>query len=281
MPFSQDDTDRMRAALHTALASTSLTEWQRTFLSDMQARFDKYGSRTRLSDKQFAKLKQTLAPFENATATVRPQVSSPRQRAPAVKAMPTARPSYSSRPQSPFKVIRKVRRTARDMVWVMAAIFGVLAALGGVFDLNGPSSPERLVSATPTSNPSVYDARDFSITDGDTVQLFGASTGTRLIGFNTPETFEPRCNEELALGRQATGRLRDLVSTASQVELRLVACACAPGTQGTSECNFGRSCGVLTVDGRDVGKVLIAEGLAIRFQCGRTSCPPLPRPWCG
>lgn len=280
MSFSQDDTDRMRAALYTALASTSLTEWQRTFLGDMQARFDKYGSRTRLSDKQFAKLKQTLAPFENAT--VRPQVStSSRPRAPAVKAMPTARPSYSSRPQSPFKVIRKVRRTARDMVWVMAAIFGALVALGGMYDSSGPSSPERLVSAIPTSNPSVYGARDFSITDGDTVQLYDASTGTRLVGFNTPETFEPRCNQELALGRQATGRLRDLVSAASQVELELVACACTRGTQGTSECNFGRSCGVLTVDGRDVGEILTAEGLAVRFQCGRTSCPPLPRPWCG
>lgn len=281
MPFSQDDTDRVRAALHAALASTSLTEWQRTFLGDMQARFDKYGSRTRLSDKQFAKLKQTLAPFENAPSTVRPQVSSPRPKAATVRSMPAPRRSYSQRPQSPLRVIRKVRRTARDMVWVMVAIFGVLAALGGMFDSSGPSSPERMVSATPTSSPSVYGARDFSITDGDTVQLYGAGKGTRLVGFNTPETYEPWCDQELALGRQATGRLRDLVSTASQVELRLVACACAPGTQGTSECNFGRSCGVLTVDGRDVGKILIAEGLAVRFQCGRTSCPPLPRPWCG
>jgi micrococcal nuclease len=281
MPFSQDDTDRMRAALHAALASTSLTEWQRTFLGDMQARFEKYGSRTRLSDKQFAKLKQTLAPFENVTATVRPQVSSPRPRATAIKAMPPARPSYSSRPQSPFKVIRKVRRTTRDMVWVMAVIFGVLAALGGMLDSSGSISPERMVSTTPTSSSSVYDSRDFSVTDGDTVQLFGANTGTRLVGFNTPETYEPRCNQELALGRQATGRLKDLVKAANQVELRLVACACSPGTHGTSECNFGRSCGVLTVDGRDVGDMLIAEGLAVRFQCGRTSCPPLPRPWCG
>ena len=34
-----------------------------------------------------------------------------------------------------------------------------------------------------------------------------------------------------------------------------------------------------TVDGRDVGPILIAEGLAQQFQCGAISCPPR-RPWC-
>ena len=70
-------------------------------------------------------------------------------------------------------------------------------------------------------------------------------------------------------------------SALARPELSLVECACAAGTQGTDRCNFGRSCGVLRVDGRDVGDILIAEGLAAPFQCGRTSCPRLPRPWCG
>ena len=126
-----------------------------------------------------------------------------------------------------------------------------------------------------------YTARDFSITDGDTVKIYGASAGTRLVGFNTPETYRPRCDRELALGQQATARLKDLVRSADQAELRLVACACPPGTQGTRACNFGRSCGVLRVDGRNVGDILIGEGLAARFQCGSTSCPRMPRPWCG
>lgn len=63
--------------------------------------------------------------------------------------------------------------------------------------------------------------------------------------------------------------------------MRLVACACPQGTQGTDDCNFGRSCGVLRVDGRDIGEILFSEGLAARFQCGQTSCPQLLRPWCG
>jgi hypothetical protein len=37
---------------------------------------------------------------------------------------------------------------------------------------------------------------------------------------------------------------------------------------------------MLRVNGVDVGATLIGEGLAVRFTCGTTSCPTLPRPWC-
>jgi len=32
--------------------------------------------------------------------------------------------------------------------------------------------------------------------------------------------------------------------------------------------------------GRDVGVILIEEGLAVPFKCGATSCPKTPKPWC-
>jgi micrococcal nuclease len=38
-------------------------------------------------------------------------------------------------------------------------------------------------------------------------------------------------------------------------------------------CNYGRACGYLTVDGQDVGDVLIAEHLAHLLACGKYSCP--------
>ncbi|KKZ84563.1 hypothetical protein RPHASCH2410_PC01205 (plasmid) [Rhizobium phaseoli Ch24-10] len=41
-----------------------------------------------------------------------------------------------------------------------------------------------------------------------------------------------------------------------------------------------RPFGMLLVDGKDVGSILISEGLAVPFVCGRKSCPPRPRPWC-
>ena len=63
-------------------------------------------------------------------------------------------------------------------------------------------------------------------------------------------------------------------------DFQQVACSCPPGTEGTNACNFGRRCGTLRVNGVDVGATLIGEGLAVRFACGATSCPTLPRPWC-
>jgi hypothetical protein len=39
----------------------------------------------------------------------------------------------------------------------------------------------------------------------------------------------------------------------------------------------GRSCAVLRARGQDVGALLIAEGLAREFECGRTSCHALRR----
>lgn len=285
MPFSQDDTNRIKAALRSALESPSLNQWQRTFLTDMQARFDQYGPRTRLSDKQYAKLKEILAPFQaKEPSGSKPPPPKPRPakipRPRQTPAKPRPVPRSRSRPQSPLKTIRKARRATRDMIWVLFAIGGLIAAVGGMFESSGPSSEDRTATVRNLDRLVYSSATDFSITDGDTVHLYGARKGTRLVGFNTPETYKPQCNRELALGQQATARLKNLVRSASQVELRLVACACPPGTQGTNNCNYGRSCGILRVDGRDVGDVLIREGLAVGFNCGRTSCPPLPRPWC-
>jgi endonuclease YncB( thermonuclease family) len=70
-----------------------------------------------------------------------------------------------------------------------------------------------------------------------------------------------------------------LVDTGS-LELTFIACSCPPGTEGTPRCNHGRRCGVLRAEGRNVGSVLISEGLAVPFQCGKARCPPTPRPWC-
>ena len=116
------------------------------------------------------------------------------------------------------------------------------------------------------------------IIDGDTIRYGGVTV--RLVGFNAPETGQRAlCEAERRLGQQATRRLQELVSGGS-VGFKLVACSCPPDTEGTQKCNFGRRCGVLTANGRDVGAMLISERLAAPFRCGATSCPPPPRPWC-
>jgi endonuclease YncB( thermonuclease family) len=115
------------------------------------------------------------------------------------------------------------------------------------------------------------------VIDGDTIRVAGETF--RLVGFDTPETYRARCLAERELGNRATIRLRQLVADGG-LDFERVRCACRPETEGTRRCNHGRSCGVLEVRGRDVGSVLISEGLAHPFICGRTSCPPQPS-WCG
>ena len=120
-------------------------------------------------------------------------------------------------------------------------------------------------------------AAHIQVIDGDTVRSAGQIF--RLVGFNTPESgLNAQCSSEQALSAKATDRLRQLLDK-GKPNLQRVACACDPGTEGTRRCNHGRLCGKLTVDGRDVGSILVAEGLAQRFECWASSCP-LRKNWC-
>ena len=120
---------------------------------------------------------------------------------------------------------------------------------------------------------------DVRVIDGDTIRVYQKQPNVRLVGFNAPETRRAACEPERELGAKATRRLRDLARD-SNLDFEFVACSCPPGSEGTSACNYGRRCGTLKANGRDVGAILIAEGLAVSFQCGKTRCPKTPRPWC-
>jgi endonuclease YncB( thermonuclease family) len=101
----------------------------------------------------------------------------------------------------------------------------------------------------------------------------------RLVGFDAPETGDrARCSSERIRGEKATARLKLLISSGT-TKLEMIRCACRPGTEGTDACNFGRACGVLTVNGLDVGHTLISEGLARPYRCGQFTCPPRGS-WC-
>ena len=146
------------------------------------------------------------------------------------------------------------------------------------------SSNFRSPVAPPAERPASQDrslrASDVRIIDGDTIDVRGLTANVRLVGFNAPETWRPSCTAERQVGERATARLSQLVRGTASIEFERVACSCRPGTEGADQCNFGRFCGSLFVDGRDVGSTLIAEGLAVPYRCGRTNCPPRPQPWC-
>jgi endonuclease YncB( thermonuclease family) len=119
---------------------------------------------------------------------------------------------------------------------------------------------------------------DVYVIDGDTVSVHGKTI--RLVGFDAPELGrKAHCGLERMLAARAASRLRQLVRTGGNLDLKLSPCSCRPGTEGTMACNYGRACGVLTVEDEDVGDILMAENLAHSLVCGRYSCPSRA-PWC-
>ncbi|MFU1476537.1 thermonuclease family protein [Roseovarius sp. C7] len=95
--------------------------------------------------------------------------------------------------------------------------------------------------------------------DGDTVALDcgeGAEITARLVGFDTPETKEPGCAEELAHGALVSDRLRALIGQG----------AVAYEIAGRDK--YDRLLITLRVAGEDVGERLIREGLAVPYRGG-------------
>jgi micrococcal nuclease len=272
--FNIQELEELKAKIRGALSSGHIGAWETKFLSDMKARIDRYGRDVRLSDKQLAKLDEILGrsaprPGNSERANVFPYYSPQRTR------------TYRPYRRYPLGGSMSTKLMAFVVLAVVVAVSSIWQKGGSSFDGRGlisqPSSPQT--EQAPKFTQSNITRSDFSVTDGDTIRINGERKGMRLVGFNTPETVEPRCERERALGQKAKARLRQLVSKGRLIVER-VRCACQPGSEGTEACNHGRSCGSLSVDGRNVGDILIDEGLAVPFVCGSRSCPPTPRPWC-
>lgn len=276
MAYSYGEVETLKEKIHSALDAGHLTDWQRQFLTDVSARIERYGQNIRFSDKQISKLYEILSH--------RPQ-------------NPAQQPR---RHPSPRPVIAKPRRRQRSRIggaiawegrWFARRLFRNIAMFAmlmvgysvyaGYEHLRLPDVSSLLSTHSLTYAARPISLKEFSVTDGDTIRIRGEARGTRLVGFNAPESIKPQCSREGALGLKAKARLRQLLSGGAAMELQQIPCSCPPGTEGTDSCNYGRSCAILRVEGRDVGQILIAEGLAVPFVCGATNCPPTPRPWCG
>lgn len=272
-PTGGEDTAR-HAMIDRALARGTLNDWETRFLREMHARIGRDGQNARLTQRQSRKLDQILG---------RSQVTNWRGRG-----------AYRSRRSSVFYIGKRFQfrlamlgcamlGLALHQAYVLLSSPVVPAGPRGVEAVGPPTTPPAataspVIATTTPVTVGVAVAGSIRVIDGDTVAV--GREHFRLVGLNAPETIEPRCAVELALGNKAKQRLKQLLSS-STPHLAKVACACPPGTEGTKRCNFGRSCAVLKVNGTDVARILIGEGLAASFQCGATSCPPLPRPWCG
>jgi micrococcal nuclease len=157
-------------------------------------------------------------------------------------------------------------RRIRSASWQpLAALAGVAGALwfattapnvtngNATFVMNGNGS-FALCAGAP---------RQDCVIDGDTIRYRGLKI--RLEDIDAPETFSPRCASEAARGRRATERLLELMNAGPFAVVR---------TGGRDEDIYGRKLRTIERAGRSLGDVLIAEGLARRWDGARRS-------WCG
>ena len=106
-------------------------------------------------------------------------------------------------------------------------------------------------------------AHAFCVVDGDTIRFEGEKI--RISDIDTPEVFSPKCATEAALGRRATWRMQELLN---QGEVTLV----RSGSRDVDR--YGRKLRVVQRNGQSLGEILVAEGLARRWDGARRS-------WCG
>lgn len=181
-------------------------------------------------------------------------------------------PNRSPRRRPASKPVGRDRRRWKRFDRRLVILLVLLGAVAVFRFLPGLDLPHTPVAEAARVSPGTIE-----VVDGDTVRSGGSVY--RLVGYNTPESGRyARCAQERALASKATQRLRQLVDV-RDVQLARVACSCPPGTEGTRSCNHGRLCGKLKTKGRDVGAILIAEGLAERYACGSRSCPRR-KDWC-
>jgi endonuclease YncB( thermonuclease family) len=108
------------------------------------------------------------------------------------------------------------------------------------------------------------------IVDGDTVHLAATREKVRLLDIDAPETFRSHCEAELVAGLKAKARLAELVRAGPVAIER----------HGTDR--YRRTLARLRLeDGRVVGMVLVAEGLALLYRPGFQAHSDRTAHWCG
>jgi micrococcal nuclease len=99
------------------------------------------------------------------------------------------------------------------------------------------------------------------VVDGDTIWFEGRKI--RIADINTPEISSPGCASEKQLGQRAKMRLQALLNQGS-FSLQSI---------DRDQDKYGRDLRIITRDGHSLGDILVAEGLAERWQGYR-------RDWC-
>ncbi|MBA3910992.1 MAG: hypothetical protein C0524_14245 [Rhodobacter sp.] len=102
--------------------------------------------------------------------------------------------------------------------------------------------------------------RILRVIDGDTVTLMCPEEGmqsARLLGFDTPEKYAPKCLAELIAAERASWALRTLIQKAERLKVTF---------EGTDQ--YGRALVRLELDGQNVASRMVRTGLARTYGGG-------------
>lgn len=134
----------------------------------------------------------------------------------------------------------------------------ILALAIGAFTLT-PADPAQ---GEPSRTAPV--AYDWRVIDGDTFEDRNTGDRYRLVNIDTPETGgRAACAAERQLGDRATRQARALITGAENLDVRRT---------GRID-RYDRIIAFIEIDGRDLGELLIADGLARPWRGRR-------EPWC-
>jgi micrococcal nuclease len=150
-----------------------------------------------------------------------------------------------ARPAGP--VVRSLRQLADPRFYLKLVM---VVAVGGLILV--PTIADLVNAALRPIASEQGPCRVIRVIDGDTVSLICPEDGmqsARLLGFDTPELYAPRCMAEFVAAQKASWALRTLIQRADRLELT---------HQGTDQ--YGRALVLLQLNGVDVAREMIRAG---------------------
>ena len=147
---------------------------------------------------------------------------------------------------TPAHLAKSARQNRRKSILRIFAPFAAAAA----FLLLTPLAIDLVLSLR-TASPT---CRVVLVLDGDTVKVSCPGEqirSARLVGFDTPELYSPRCGSEAWAAIWATWKLRQSIWQADEVFIRRI-----------GEDRYGRILARLSLDGADASNIMIKAGLA-------------------
>jgi endonuclease YncB( thermonuclease family) len=155
----------------------------------------------------------------------------------------------------PGPLTRLVQRIVNPLFYLKAVIglglFGLLILPTLADGINAAMKPVQAADGT---------CRIVRVVDGDTVTLLCGEEGlqsARLLGFDTPEKYSPRCVAEFVAAERASWALRTLIQKADRLTLT---------RDGVDQ--YGRALVRLELDGQDVADRMIRAGHGRRYGGG-------------